>query len=155
MPRTLKDCQEGCSFLLPFFSIIRLTYPPNLLPRADKKKNKNKKKNTVRELYFWLILHPRLARCLFPQLVFTFDKETDLYFLYHSLGLLLLWWAVDTCLFKQEILAHEVWAFFFLHDVYYSISDCLKKTDWTAKRAGDHRAERPCSGDGKMASISL
>lgn len=154
MPRTLR-LPRGMLLSLAFFFHHKIDVSPQPPASGWLKKKQNKKKNTVRELYFWLILHPRLARCLFPQLVFTFDKETDLYFLYHSLGLLLLWWAVDTCLFKQEILAHEVWTFFFLHDVYYSISDCLKKTDWTAKRAGDHRAERPCSGDGKMASISL
>lgn len=154
MPRTLKDCQEGCSFLLPFFSIIRLTYPPNLLPRADKKKNKIKKKHSSGAL---LLTHsPSSTRPLFipPTSFYIWQRDRSLF------SLPLAWLAVTMVSCRHVSVqtrntGTRSMSFFFLHDVYYSISDCLKKTDWTAKRAGDHRAERPCSGDGKMASISL
>lgn len=76
MPRTLKDCQEGCSFLLPFFSIIRLTYPPNLLPQADKK---NLKKHSSGAL---LLTHsPSSTRPLFipPTSFYIWQRDRSLF----------------------------------------------------------------------------
>lgn len=80
-----------------------------------------------------------------PTSFYIWQRDSTISIFSSSLGLLLLWWAVDMCLFKPETLAHEVWTSFFplLHDACYSITDWLKKIHWTAKRAEDHRTERP------------
>lgn len=95
-----------------------------------------------------------------PTSFYIWQRDSAIFIFSSSPGLLLLWWAIDMCLFKPGTLAHEHLFFFLpLHDVYYSIPDWFGEKKLGEQRRGLKMTETetfpPHSGNGKMASISL
>lgn len=78
-PERRKTAKRDAPFSCLFFFIIRLTYPPNLLPRADKKKPKKKKPHSSGAL---LLTHsPSSTRPLFipPTSFYIWQRDRSLF----------------------------------------------------------------------------
>lgn len=131
-PERWKTAKRDAPFSCLFFSIIRLTYPPNLLPRADKKKQKKTHSSGA-----LLLTHsPSSTRPLFipPTSFYIWQRDRSLF------SLPLAWLAVTMVSCRHVSVQTRntgtrsmSFSFFFLHDVCYSISDCLKKNSLNSK----------------------
>lgn len=128
IPRMLKECREQYSFLL-FFFFHKIDISPTFCLWLFKK--------TVWEFFFLLILHPKLACCLFPnQFLHLTKRQYDLYFLFHA------WFAVTMVSRRCACSNQKHWQ---MQDELFFFSPwCFFKYDSRmTEQKRDHLAERP------------
>ena len=148
----LKHRREGYSFLLIFFFFHKIDTFPTFCFWLFKNQFGSSAFDSLSILNSSVVYSPNSF--------YIWQRDSVIFIFSSTLGLLLLWWAVDMCLFKPKTPAHAVWTSFFLHDAYYSIPDCFKKL------TEQHRGQKitdvcllchsPDScGDGNMVGISF